>query len=390
MSLNSMNVLCVIDTLRMGGGAEQLLVDLLPEMMRRGVDVEVVALFHRHDDLSTELQSAGVTVHQLNLGGPFSLIDGIRKLRALVRARNFDLFWGHLYYGNFYASLAKRLAGHGVVAVTIHSAGYSQARPTRFRERIFIGIERLILSSADLRVAVSQAVRQDYAAYFGLGDIQVIYNGTDCRRLKGLLSASSETVRSDLGFSDDDFLIVTPASFVPKKGHGVWLDAVQRLRDSHGFQPKVVLCGEGPLFQALAADASRRGLANQVTFSPVIPHERLLPLIAAADAVVLPSLREPFGIAAAEAMALGVACVLSDVDGFRELTAGADCALLTPPGDADALAAAVLRLHSDPALVANLGRRAREHVCARFGIAACAERWIDLLEAQVAIGGGNA
>lgn len=374
----------------MGGGAEQLLVDLLPEMRRRGVDVEVAALFHCADDLGTELQRAGVIVHRLDLAGPFSLIDATWKLRGLVRKRNFNVFWGHLYYGNFYASLARKLAGHGAVAVTMHSVGYSQAPPKRFRERIAIRLERFVLSSADLRVAVSQAVRQDYAAYFGLGDIVVAYNGTDCRRLASLLPTTPETTRSGFGLSADDFLVVTPGSLLAKKGHAVWIDAIQRLRDCHGFQPKAVLCGDGPLSEVLATDIAHRGLANQVTVLPAIPHERLLPLIAAADAVVLPSLREPFGIAAAEAMALGAACVLSDVDGLRELTAGADCALLVPPGDADALAEAIIRLHSNPALASDLGRRAREHVCARFGIATCAERWIGLLEEPVAMGGGRA
>lgn len=374
----------------MGGGAEQLLVDLLPEMRRRGVDVEVATLFHCADDLGAELERAGVPVYRLDLAGPFSLIDATWKLRGLVRRRSFNAFWGHLYYGNFYASLARRLAGYGAVAVTLHSVGYSQSPPKKVRERIAIRLERFVLSSADLRVAVSEAVRRDYAAYFGFSDIVVAYNGIDCRRLASLLPTTSETIRSGFDLSADDFLVVTPGTFLAKKGHAVLIDAIQRLRDCHGFQPKAVLCGDGPLSEAVVTDIAHRGLADKVTVLPAIPHERLLPLIAAADVVVLPSLREPFGIAAAEAMALGAACVLSDVDGFRELTAGADCALLVPPGDADALADAIICLHSNPALAADLGRRARDHVCARFGIAACAERWIGLLEERVAIGGGRA
>jgi glycosyltransferase involved in cell wall biosynthesis len=364
----------------MGGGAEHLLVDLLPEMQRRGVEVEVAALFHSPADLGTELQREGVTLHRLNLAGPFSLVDATRKLRILVREGDFDVFWGHLYYGNFYAWLAKRLAGRGTVAVTIHSVGYSQAPPKRVRDRLAVEIERHVLSSADRRVAVSQAVQQDYAAYFGLDDILVVHNGIDCDRLNPALLANPETIRAEFGYVPDDFLIITPASFVAKKGHGIWLDAIRLLRDVHGFQPKVMLCGEGPLFETVTAEVSRTGLANQVTVSPVIPHTKLLPLIASSQAVALPSLREPFGIAAAEAMALGAACVLSDVDGFRELTAGADCTLMVPPGDAQALAASVERLRSEPGLAADLGKRGRDHVCAAFGMDTCAQRWISILE----------
>lgn len=384
MHLNRPKILCVIDSLERGGGAEQLLVDLLPAMKNRGMDIEVAALFRRPADLAPKLEQSGITVHRLNLAGPFSLLDATRKLRALVRSNGFDAFWGHLYYGNFYASLAGHLAGHGPVVVTIHSEGYSKAPPKRVRGRIAVQIERFVLHASDLCVAVSEAVRRDYAAYFGLGNIKVVHNGIDCRGLQAFLPVNRESVRAGFGFSSDDFLIVTPATFVAKKGHGIWLDAIQHLRDTHNFMPKVMLCGDGPLFETIALDAARRGLAGQVKLSPVIPHEKLFPLMVSSDAVVLPSLREPFGIAAAEAMALGAACVLTDVDGFRELTKGADCALLVPAGDPLALADAIDRLQRNPNFAAELGKRAKAHVCATFDITPCASRWSECFERAIA------
>lgn len=375
--------LCIIDSLERGGGAEQLLADLLPEMQRRGANIEVAALFARRADLAPELHEDGITVHQLNLQGPFSLLDATRKLRALVQGGGFDAFWGHLYYGNYYAWLAKRLAGRGAFVATIHSEGHLQSPPKRVRDRIAVAIEGFVLSAADLCVAVSQAARQDYAAYFGLDEIRVVYNGIDTRALDAILPVDREVVRAKFGFSANDFLIVTPATFIPKKGHRVWIEAIQDLRDTMGFTPKVMMCGDGPLSGPIAREVSRRGLEDQVTVSPVIPHEELFPLIASSDAVVLPSLREPFGIAAAEAMALGIACVLTDVDGFRELTAGADCALLVRPGDPRALASAIDRLGRDRVLATELGKRAKAHVSASFGIARCASRWIELLQGVI-------
>jgi glycosyltransferase involved in cell wall biosynthesis len=380
MSSDRLKVLCIIDTIRTGGGAEQLLVDLLPEMQRLGVDVEVAALFHCPEDLGADLERQGITVHRLNLSSRFSLIDAARKLLSLLRYENFDVFWGHLYYGNFYASLTRMLSGRGAVVTTIHSVGYSQSPPIRIRDRVSVEIERYVLSSADRCVAVSEAVRQDYAAYFGISDILVVHNGINCCRLGSFSLVNSHTARSDFGFSPEEFLVVTPASFVAKKGHQVWIDAIEILRDADGLRPRVMLCGDGPLIEAVGAEISRRGLSNQVTVSPVIAHEKLLPLIAASNAVVMPSLREPFGIAAAEAMALGVACVLSDVDGFRELTASADCAILVPPGDPEALALAIKRLHEDPRLRADLAKRGQAHVRSLFDINVCAKRWVSILQ----------
>jgi glycosyltransferase involved in cell wall biosynthesis len=374
------SILCIIETVGKGGGAEQLIASLLPEMRRQGADVEVAALFDWPEDLGVQLEADKVPLHRLHIPRPLALPAALRNLRRLVRSGGYDVFWGHLYYGNLYARAARALVGRGALAITLHSEGYLHARPSDLTGRLAMAAERRLLAGAELKVAVSQAVRDDYAQCFGWHDIAIAHNGVDCRGLVRT-AAALPAARAEFGYSDSDFLMVTPARYVVKKGQRVLLDALERLRHDHGFEPKLLMCGVGPLLESIRTEVIVRGLASQVTVSPVIPHERLLPLIAAADAVVLPSLREPFGIAAAEAMALGAACVLSDVDGFRELTAGADCALLVPPGDAESLAAAVLRLHSEPQLAAGLGAAARRHVCERFDIPACAARWIELLEA---------
>jgi glycosyltransferase involved in cell wall biosynthesis len=382
MSQRRPRILCMIETVGKGGGAEQLLASLLPEMRRQGAHVEVAALFDWPEDLGAELQREGVPVHRLHLSGPSALLDAVRKLRRLGRERQPDIFWGHLYYGNAFAWLARWLAGRGALVVTLHSESFLSSPPASARGKLAVALERQVLQAANYRVAVSAALRADYTSFFDCADMAVVHNGVDCDRLAAVIPADPAAVRAAFGYTADEFLIVTPARYIPKKGHAVLLDAIETLRVAHEFAPKVLLCGVGPLLEPIRADVAARGMSDQLTIAPVIPHERLLPLIAAADAVVLPSLYESFGIAAAEAMALGTPCVLSDVDGFRELTAGADCALMVPPGDAKALAAAIYRLDSEPLLRADLGKRGQDHVCGVYGITACARRWIGILEGQ--------
>jgi len=72
--------------------------------------------------------------------------------------------------------------------------------------------------------------------------------------------------------------------------------------------------------------------------SLLLRYDQLFPLIQSADDVVIPSLREPFGIAAAEAMLLGVPVVLTRVDGLIELVGDSEGALMASPGDARSLA----------------------------------------------------
>lgn len=376
MSTHQPRILCVIETIGRGGGAEQLLASLVPEMRRQGANVEVAALFDWPDDLGIELERESIPLHRLEISSPGALTEAARKLRRLLAPADYDVFWGHLYYGNFYAWLARRLAGSGKLAVTLHSEGYLQFPPTGLRARLAAAMEARLLKAADLRIAVSEAVRADYAAYFRLEDIQVVHNGVDHRRIEAMIIASDpQAVRKQFGFATQDFLLVTPARYVPKKGHRVLLDALELLRDEHRVLPKAFFCGAGPLQESIVEDVSRRGLTDQVTVSAVVPHEQLMPLIASAQTVVMPSLREPFGIAAAEAMVVGTPCVLTNVDGFRELTAGCDCAMLVPPADARSLAKAILELHADSARGARLARRAKAHVEKNFTIARCASRW---------------
>ena len=92
------------------------------------------------------------------------------------------------------------------------------------------------------------------------------------------------------------------------------------------------------------------------------PHESLLPALAASDVVAFPSLWENSSIATLEALALGRAVVATDAGGFPEMIESGTHGLLVPPGDAGALAEALLRLLDDPGLRDRLGAAAAESV----------------------------
>lgn len=103
-------------------------------------------------------------------------------------------------------------------------------------------------------------------------------------------------------------------------------------------------------------------------------------MMQACDAVVLPSRREPFGIAAAESMALGIPTIVSAVDGLLDLAGDGDAALLVPPDDARALADALWRLHGDPGLRDRLSAAGSRRVRERFSASAAGGAWAKLLK----------
>ena len=157
------------------------------------------------------------------------------------------------------------------------------------------------------------------------------------------------------------------ASLRPYKGHAVLLDAVALLR-ARGVTLRVVLVGEGPERRALEARIARHGLGDVVALRGALPHEEIPAILADASAMVLPSVTQPDGqmegipVALMEAMAAGVPVISTLLSGIPELVRDGEGGLLVPERDPAALAAAMERLATDPALAARLAVGARRAV----------------------------
>ncbi len=144
----------------------------------------------------------------------------------------------------------------------------------------------------------------------------------------------------------------------PQKGFELLLEAAVTWGDLRPA-PLLVIAGDGPLAGALRSQAASLSLAARFT-----GYRRDLPgLLAAADVFVLPSTWEGQSLVLQEALRAGVPVVATRVGGNAEVT-GPDAALLVPPGDRQALGAAVRSVLGDPALAARLrqaaARRSRE------------------------------
>jgi glycosyltransferase involved in cell wall biosynthesis len=153
-------------------------------------------------------------------------------------------------------------------------------------------------------------------------------------------------------------LVVAVGRLAPQKGFATLLAAAARWQ-SRDPCPVIGLAGTGPLDQVLRAEADAGGIRMRF-----LGHREDVPaLLAAADVVVVPSLWEGQPLIVQEALRAGRPLVASRVGGIPDLT-GRDGAVLVPPGDAAALANAVLSVLDDPALAAKLGAAARARAAA--------------------------
>lgn len=145
-------------------------------------------------------------------------------------------------------------------------------------------------------------------------------------------------------------------------------------------EARLVLAGRGPLEPSLRALAARLGVAARVDFPGFVPHDEVPRLLAGLDVLVNCSTAasESFGVVVLEASACEVPVVVTPVGGVPEVCRDGETGLHVPPGDAAALAGALVRLARDPGLRRRLGRAGRRFVAERY-------RWEENVDAMLAI-----
>ncbi|MFJ8584449.1 glycosyltransferase [Streptomyces sp. NPDC093595] len=157
---------------------------------------------------------------------------------------------------------------------------------------------------------------------------------------------------------------------VPRKGAAVSVEALSRLPGAEllivGGPPPHLLDAD-PEVRRLRELARAAGVADRVRFTGGVAGEDVPPLLRSADVVLCPGDYEPFGIVPLEAMACGRPVVASAVGGQLDTVDDPVTGRLVPPGDPEALAAAVGELLADPRRRAACGEAGRRRVLSRYG-----------------------
>src|SRR5436190_19128443 len=219
-------------------------------------------------------------------------------------------------------------------------------------------------------------MREHVAVIYGLEEerVTVIPNGTDPADLEPV--ADLGRLRAQFA-APDERLVVLVGRLVYEKGFQLALDALPGLIERLGNM-RFLVAGSGTHEEQLREQASELGLMEHGTFLGWIGDDVLHSLYRIADLCVVPSLYEPFGLVALEAMASGCPCIVADTGGLREIVPSDDrVGLRFNGGDAEHLETMVERLLTDDALRDRLVAEASEHVL-RFD-------WIDVARQTAAI-----
>jgi glycosyltransferase involved in cell wall biosynthesis len=345
------------------GGAERVLVAYAPALARLGYDVEVVVLQDRGGNpLAEPLRSAGVPVHPL-LVGHLRRFDQVRGFLAGMRGLAPSLVHAHLEFASTLGALHRLRTGVPLVA-TLHTLEKPEGID---RDSARLWLMHKALERAADRVICLTASAERAARESGLARarIDVLANGVDLAPFDAPPARSRAEVRAAFGVPPGAPLVVCVAVLRPPKGIDRLLEAFPAVR-AGAPGARLLVVGDGSERAALEARAAAPDLAGTVTFAGA--RDDVPDLLRAADLFVLPTLIDALPTVVIEAMAARLPVVASAVGGIPDMVRDGEEGLLVPPGDAGALAAAILRVLGDPRLGRDLAAAGRARAEEAFSL----------------------
>ena len=293
-----------------------------------------------------------------------------------------ELVHSHTWYANLAGHLAAMLYGIPHV-VTMHSL--EPLRPWKAEQlgggyALSSWCEREAATSAAAVVAVSEGMRADITAAYPEIDperIRVIRNGIDTSEY---VADPQTDVLERFGVDLTRPYVIFVGRITRQKGVPVLLRAASRLIPD----AQLVLCAGAPDTAELLAqvtelvDGLQAERSGVIWIPEMLAKPEVIQLLTHATVFACPSVYEPLGIVNLEAMACGTAVVGSRTGGIPEVVADGETGLLVPPGDPEALAAALNAVLSDPDLAQAMGQAGRKRAVAEFGWQAIAAQTAEL------------
>lgn len=339
------------------GGAERLLVDGLRHADRDHFEYAFGYFLPHKDQLATELAALGAEVTCFGGRTSAGVLLRTPAVRRRIEGWRPDLVHCHLPVSAVAARLAARRSGTPLV-YTEHN----------LMERYHPWTRRANLATWRLQrrvVAVSAGVEASIRRLAPRGvPVEVVENGVDVERFRPDAAAAQEA-RRQLGVPPEAPLVGQVAVFRPQKRLDLWLACAAEIRRRRP-EVRFVLVGDGPERARLERIAGGPELAGAVVFAGL--QEDVRAYYAALDVYLVSSDYEGLPVALLEAMASGAPVVSTSVGGVPEVVREGRDGRLVPPGDATALARAVLDLLNAPEERNRLATAARARVTDRFSI----------------------
>jgi glycosyltransferase involved in cell wall biosynthesis len=337
-------------------GSEAHLLSLLPGLRERGWNVRMLMLHEREPgawDFARALEARGVPLDAIPVRADVDPVAFLRLVAYLVRTRPAVLHT-HLVHAEWYALLAGALARVPVRFTTKH--GFNE-----FREAAYFGVaDRAVASLAHVHIAISRGLARylEDVEGFDRESFEIVHYGIDPDGEPKPYAGTTPR-------------LLCVGRLIPIKGHIVLLRAFAEARRELP-DLRLDIAGRGQLEPALRALTRELGIDDAVRFlGHVSPIQSAIEQSAV---VVVPSMGEGFGMVALEAMERSRPVIAAEIGGLGELVRDGETGILVPPGEAEPLRDAIVRLAGDLGLARTMGEAGRRRALSRFLQRYCTDR----------------
>lgn len=365
-----LHILELCSSLTIGGG-ERLVHGIVQHLnpSRFAVHVGAVAIV-RGNRFKAEFEQLGVPIFEIGATKLWTP-TAYTALARYVREHQIDLIHTHLASADIVGRIVGRWLGVPVVS-TLNNIPEDYEGQKFYR----YWLERYTCRLADHIVACSERIRQMFIQRWRLPahKTSTILNGV---AMEPFLAVPVGVPQRAPG---EGPLITTIGRLQLQKAQHIFIDAariVLAARPDARFQ----LVGQGPLEQQLKAQVEQMGLADKISFAGV--RYDIPAVLGQSDVFVLSSDWEGLPVVGIEAMAAARPSVMTDVGGVRDMIDSGRSGLVVPPGDAPALAEALLGLLRDDDARLAMGLAARERVRHDFSITAVTAQYEQLFDTMV-------
>lgn len=319
-----MKILHVITSLRTGG-AEKLMVDLLPRLRTLENDVELLLFDGTNTPFYTELEQTGIKIYHLAVGG--NVYNPLNIFKLIKFIKNYDIIHTHNTACQYFVPLAKLLSRAKCKLYTTEHSTNNRRR----KYKIFKIIDEFIYSKYNVIISISIKATESLKNFIGdCSNIITIENGVDIEKYSQL---------TKIDFGKQDKIITMVAGFRVAKDQDSLIRAVSLLPNEY----KLWLVGDGERREILENLVAELNLTERVKFWGIcsdIPQ-----ILEQSHVVVLSSHWEGLSLSSIEGMASARPFIASDVDGLREIVRG--YGVLFPHQDSESLANEIKLLCED-------------------------------------------
>ena len=354
-----MRILHVITSLY-NGGAERLMVDLLPRLRNDGGNEVDLLLFNGVETFfKKELHQKGINIISLSFSNDVYHPRRLKKLCRIIP--QYDIVHTHNTACQFYVALASHFTRNNTLLVTTEHNSTNRRRGIWWLKPF----DKWMYRQYNAIVCIADQTRDNLSDYLGESNrLYTIHNGVDISRfIKPIEDISSKS----------DYIITMVAAFRPQKDFDTLLRAMTHLPNNYRLQ--IVGGGDPQEGGRIKTNCTQLGLDDRVVFLGITPD--IPGVLGKSDIVVLSSHWEGLSLSSIEGMASGRPFIASDVDGLHEIVNGAG--VLFPESNDLDLASKIQNLCEHPAEYQRIARQCQERA-QQYDISIMAKKYFELYE----------